>query len=174
MKSAGFEFLKYYLQSLYIYNGTVFSLIKNVINTKNTAVPKGNGFDSHACTPGDSLLTIISSRNRFSKEQQNNTAVDAKSNSNGQIYLSHIIDLCHKNNIQLVLFTSPFYYMDGVNIRDYSDSLNVFLKQNQVPYFNYSGSMMSCLKSPTLWSDYAHLNIEGAKIFSGVFAHIDF
>jgi len=167
-KISRFEFLKYYFHS-YIYNGTLFSLIKNTLNTRNNPVAFGNGFERQERSAGSNQLEIFTSQSEFAKRRKREPAFDGDSINKGIFYLSHIIDLCHLKNVQLVLFTSPFYCTDcGYNYS--GNGFSNWLKEKNIPNLDYSQALMPELKDPGLWTDHAHLNVEGAKVFSAVFA----
>ncbi|MTI32493.1 hypothetical protein E1171_16870 [Cytophagales bacterium RKSG123] len=47
--------------------------------------------------------------------------------------------------------------------------VNEYLNAKGVKYFNFAEKQFDELANPWLWKDNAHLNFEGAKIFSSLF-----
>lgn len=82
-------------------------------------------------------------------------------------YLNRITSLCKQKNVRLVISVSPAY---AKNIRDMNTykTLQVFTKQHNIPFLFYGDFDQTI--DPINFSDYSHLNAEGAEIFSNQFA----
>lgn len=162
-----YEYAKYYFRS-YKFNGTFFSVIKNAIYTKRNPPGIINGFEGRPQTERDSFLTLVSLKSYLEQTPQPLPLFEINRKNNGLFYLSHIIRLCKAKNIQLVVFTSPCYGTD-TRVTTYITNFTAWLKQNNIPYLDYTHTELPSLKDPHLWTDFVHLNIEGAKIFSHIF-----
>ncbi|MFO0320990.1 MAG: hypothetical protein ACK504_01030 [Bacteroidota bacterium] len=82
-------------------------------------------------------------------------------------YLDSIINFSKKNNIKLLLVTTPFYGGTSkfiINSNRLSKQLKDIAFVQHVSFFNYSDSAV--FKNPKYFKDVYHLNLEGAMIFS--------
>jgi len=81
---------------------------------------------------------------------------------------TEFINLCQKENINLILTLSP--YIDTAlvnsNLFTFADSI---AKCNNIPLLNFSENKVF-YKNNNLFIDHAHLNSKGASIFSNLFA----
>jgi lysophospholipase L1-like esterase len=121
------------------------------------------GFEESEPEIDDSLNTLYS----LSLAQKNNTEAREQCDLNGAPgwnYLKHIQEVCKKNNIILVCYTSPYY---GVKCnKESAQKTKEELTREGIIYFNFNESEIPSLASPYLWKDYSHLNSKGARKFS--------
>lgn len=94
-----------------------------------------------------------STKSNKHKEKTFEYQISADSN----IWIEEIIDLCKEKNIEIYFYTAPIYKSVG-NL----DDLNVVLPH----YTNFS----STITDPDKFQDYYHLNKEGTRDFSELFA----
>jgi hypothetical protein len=84
-------------------------------------------------------------------------------------YLSQIVEICSKNNIRIVIVSTPVYQVNE-NHNEMVNQLRVFCSGHQcVSYQDYTKSELT-YKKRHLFKDNTHLNYEGARIFSEMFA----
>lgn len=82
-------------------------------------------------------------------------------------YVQRFINLCHKNNVQLLFMVSPMYAkIDS----DCYDVIKSKAKQNNVPFIDYHSAGLF-LDHPEYFRDKSHLWDMGARIYSTIFAH---
>lgn len=91
-----------------------------------------------------------------------------------QKYLNKIIDFCQKEEIELVFYSAPMsdFRLRGIgNYDSYIAQMNAFLKDRNVPYydFNLYQSRFLDLDNSCFMDDH-HLNGKGADLFSRAFA----
>lgn len=72
------------------------------------------------------------------------------------VHIKEIIEMCHKENVNLFFFTSPIFNFDGTN---------AILEKNLPNYTDFSNSFMS----PKYFLDPTHVNIEGSVAFTELF-----
>jgi hypothetical protein len=150
-----FESSKFNFQ-LYRYNGRVFTLLKNLI--QSTLLFKDyNGYDAILASPKDSLHTIYSSHALKDIENVN-------LNPRQLSYLLAFISICKQSKTTLICFTSPMYRQPK-NLNVVAGKLNVILKSQGIRYINFIQNPIETLKDkPSLWKDVHHLNDNGAII----------
>jgi len=143
---------------LYRYNGRVFTLLKNLI--QSTMLFKDyNGYDPIMASPKDSLHTIYSSNT--SKDIEN-----VNLNPRQVSYLVEFINQCKKSKTKVICFTSPLYRQTK-NLDIAANKLKVVLENHGIPYINFIHTPIAVLqKNPSLWKDANHLNHNGAVIES--------
>jgi hypothetical protein len=78
-------------------------------------------------------------------------------------YLNKITSLCKQKNVRLVIAISPAYASNIKSTNTYK-TLEIFTKENNIPFLYY-GDFEKTL-DPMNFSDYSHLNAEGAYLFS--------
>ncbi len=82
-------------------------------------------------------------------------------------YIDSLIIYSKTHQIHLILVTSPVYgsgHKNVLNKATLTNQLKNIAYINQLPYFNYTDSIMS--ENPALFADYFHLNRQGAHKFS--------
>ena len=153
-----FEKYKYYFE-LYRYNGRVINLVKNLIETKQTN-DFGNGYIAVGAGDRDSINIVLYAE----KETENKSAVF---NYDRLKHLNKFLEICIRNKVKLICFTSPFYNKWNFNITA-SNVLDSVFKTKNIEYINYAVQPVPMLeKHPFFWKDTGHLNHHGAKIESG-------
>jgi hypothetical protein len=88
-------------------------------------------------------------------------------NPKGVKCLEEIIDLCHRNSIEIILVYSPEYHeMQRLeaNRKDIMGKFDEMAEHFNVPFWDYSDSAISMQQS--YFNNSEHLNAEGAQIFS--------
>lgn len=156
-----FEKYKYYFD-LYRYNSKSVNVVKEYIRSGKTS-ERGNGYESVPVTERDSL-NILSLANG-ERPDTNLTVIP------GQFrYLKSFIEICRRNNIRLICFTSPIFKSRD-SFRIGSVEVEQLLRHNGIPYLNYTESLVPELQERTsYWRDLIHLNQKGAAIFGGILA----
>ena len=119
-------------------------ILKTIVRNKNST-EKNNGFAENYGYIKEKGINSKSTKNELEKEFNKN------------YWINKTIDICKNNNIQLILFTSP--YFQNTNFQNFEN----FNKYNLV-YFNLSSS----LNQEQFFSDNEHLNLNGAKIFTNI------
>jgi hypothetical protein len=80
---------------------------------------------------------------------------------NGVSYVDRIVEWCKKNDVRLLMVTSPYIGDHFEFVRLISD----YCKNKNVTYLDYSSSKRY-VDDMYLWKDEAHLNEKGAEMFS--------
>lgn len=156
-KASTFEFINYF-SSCFRHNGEGLILITNPIQ-KITGLPTKRGFSALEPTPQDSTRIYSSIQ-----EKENNRPLEFE-NSLALYYFNHIVVICKKNNIDLIILTAPFFSPSEYLIKS-SKSMERFLKKKKIPYLNYVSCENRELNSIQFWYDNMHLNKFGAEKFS--------
>ncbi|MDB5268280.1 MAG: hypothetical protein JWP58_1320 [Hymenobacter sp.] len=148
---------KYFFR-FYRYNGRVISQLKNYLQSRRN-LPVTNGYqplEPFATDTVNALLAVDGGR-------------DAKPPRFQYAHLRHLlkfIDICKKNNVKLLCFTSPYYQAHnyGPVVVAPLDSL---LRAQGIPYLNTNAQPLPLLWSHRLfWHDNDHLNRLGAPYLS--------
>lgn len=99
------------------------------------------------------------------------TLVERSSNRTGidnqkMRYIDKFISLCKENDVQLIVFISPGYYLLDTSIpEDWTHVIEKKCSENQIPFFNYEQD--STILSHKEWFyNPLHLNDAGAKEFT--------
>jgi hypothetical protein len=80
------------------------------------------------------------------------------------------IDLCKRNNVKLFLFISPAYQLNDSLSR--YDDISIKLKNKfNLKVYNFESDSLF-LMHPDFFADPMHLNIKGAKVWSGMVARL--
>jgi hypothetical protein len=88
-------------------------------------------------------------------------------NPKGVKCLEEIIDLCHRNSIEIILVYSPEYHEVQrleANRKDIMGKFEEIARHFNVPFWDYSDSAISMQQS--YFNNSEHLNAEGAQVFS--------
>ncbi|MBX9853390.1 MAG: hypothetical protein K2X86_16715, partial [Cytophagaceae bacterium] len=162
-----YEFVKQGF-SCYKFNGILPSIIKNnIILINSHYVNTFKGFQGNDPAPDDSLNTVNGFINVEKDTDENIKRVEDYHIENiGWRYFNHVREICRKNNITLICYTSPFYGGSWHKNMDYE--ANKKLADEGIIYFNFSSSVIPALSSAYLWKDVTHLNTKGANIFSSI------
>ena len=140
------------LSHIYPFNSDLlFILAGNLKNIKNDDIDI-KGYKPSSQIWQDSLTTI-----KLTKYEFDSTKI--------KVYQNFITD-CLKSNIKLYIICSPVYFL--TDSTEYSISVGKEIaKKNSIKFFDYSANVFF-LSKPKLYADIAHLNINGAKIFSEI------
>lgn len=82
------------------------------------------------------------------------------------VYVRKLIDLCRKNNIELVMCFSPYY---NSSMPQSVSLLKDIAAEEGVPFFDYYSSEE--YQRPEYFKDASHLNDTGARLYSREIAH---
>jgi len=88
-------------------------------------------------------------------------------------YLRRLIDICHKNKIVVVVSVSPRFSQQvqtDILITEKYKVVKELCDKTNTPFLYYEFDSLY-LKHPNWFKDIAHLNDEGAHVFSSYFAH---
>lgn len=149
-----------YLFGTYKYNGIVLSLLKNNFFTTLNYNSKYDGFVPIAPDPMDSARTVSSDTDPSFPIVKDQSIYQK---SYGHLFLNHALDICKKNDVELVLFTAPYYTEKGGSA---DSSFSKYLQGLGIKYLDFSYDENGLLSNPGLWKDRAHLNMTGAQLFS--------
>ncbi|NNF02473.1 MAG: hypothetical protein HKN22_07290 [Bacteroidia bacterium] len=163
-----YEFLKYLFRSFPL-NGKIPSLAKNTIKTMRGDFSTYDGYSPAWPSKDDSLRTVITAARRSKKDKtyEREQRLD-RENSEGLKYLNHIVKICKEKNLELILFTTP-YYAENEYFK-HQDDLKQYCGEIGVTYFDFTTAVVHELTDPWLWVDNSHINHKGAQIFSGLLA----
>jgi hypothetical protein len=84
--------------------------------------------------------------------------------------LDRIVSLCRENNIELIIVISPLFHRLEDNIADSGrrrDEFRNYAASNHLAFMDFTGYLRT---EKDLFSDPAHLNAAGAKVFSRQFS----
>lgn len=145
------------------YNGNVLPILKNYFFPKYNH-SSYNGYDPIFVDPNQkkTLLKILSLSNN------DNECTEQSLNTIFTTAILDIIDFAHKNNKELLIYTSPEY---SDFCKKDNDLLNVFLLKNKVQYYDFSDFFKED-NNLDYWKDRVHLTDKGAQIFSTYFSDI--
>jgi hypothetical protein len=156
------EFLKYYFHS-YRFNGQLPSLMKNLLLTFSQP-QTGTGFYGR---PHHNFQDeIIRKQAEGLKNEGDNalTSNDTCIQALDLLFLAKTI--CDKHQIELELFTSPYFYSPML-FEQYSMRISNWSNENGVEYYNFIVERSQKLDDLKCWIDNYHLSTKGAAIFSG-------
>jgi hypothetical protein len=156
-----FEKLKFTF-GLYRYNGRLITLSKNYLQTLLYGA-SGNGYEAITHSERDSVNTLYSSKKQLDH-------LEEKFNYDQLGYLMTFINICKRNDVTLICFTSPHFRGEHQYARS-SHTLDSLLQRNSIAYVNYTEHAIAPLDlNASLWKDAHHLNHSGATIESGLLA----
>lgn len=150
-----FEKFKFIFKS-YRFNGENMTVVTNPL--QNICVTSKNGF--HPLIKSKNDKTILDQGVKEMK--QLNYRIQ---NPEFFIKLKHLIELCKKNNVKLILVNGPNYYFPSC-FKSASILLKNYCIKNNINYLDYSLNHMGEFASSTLWHDRFHLNSIGAEKYS--------
>lgn len=111
--------------------------------------------------------------NKLGKMERKSTDLSKIKESNVE-YFKKIVDLCKENDSELILvhFPLPTYRIfNENNYFKFDEEIYSIAKENGIEYYNYNLTKPELFKSKTeYFQDYAHLNANGAEVFSKSFA----
>ncbi|HBJ1651441.1 MULTISPECIES: hypothetical protein [Clostridium] len=111
--------------------------------------------------------------NKLGKMEIKSTDLSKIKESNVE-YFKKIVDLCKENDSELILvhFPLPTYRIfNENNYFKFDEEIYSIAKENGIEYYNYNLTKPELFKSKTeYFQDYAHLNANGAEVFSKSFA----
>jgi hypothetical protein len=150
-----FEKIKF-VSSIYPYNSTIVSLVKGFFKENTDSL---NGF-----LPADGVIDTAGMMNTVDESFSSSSLPPEKF-----IYLKQLIDVCEKNNIKLIVASSPVY-LANINHDEMVEQIKTFCGQfKNLVYVDYS-KLEKTYMQQNFFKDNSHLNYDGAKIFSTVFA----
>jgi hypothetical protein len=152
-----FEWIKY-LSSCFRHNGDNLVLLTNPLQGVGF-LPEQNGFIPIKSSDKDSIRVMT----EIAKMDKNESA--SFSSSKAIFYFDHIHDICLKNNIELIIITSPLFKADA-NFIQSAQLMAEFLKRKNIPYINFLRNCPNALKNIKLWFDNLHFNEQGANLYS--------
>jgi hypothetical protein len=150
----------FFLFQSYRYNNHIINIFNNYYKSKSKENISHSGFEAILPSPVDSINVIYSAQTQslapyeFSPYKTN--------------YLKTIISLCLKNNIKLILFTSPYFDAKTQNyLAPVLRKIDSLAKENSLQFINYIDNKLPLITNNTkYWKDNAHLNYLGARIES--------
>ena len=135
--------------NLYKYN----SKIPNFILSLTSNIGINDGYE-----PLYTKMKILKNKNTIN-DKNGNTKIEEYSKNN----FTNVIKLCNKEHIKLIVVTSPRYKTDEKNdfLKELCNTYNVpYIDMETTNYFN---------NHPELFADAAHLNNDGATIYTKMF-----
>ena len=156
------KWLAYKLFKSFAFNGKVFSLVKNYIQTKIYSKGNYDGFGPLIYNKIEQEKFIKSIQSQPITVGSNKCYSDTLSTS----LLTRFIMKCKKNDINLICFNAPEYLG---NIYCNESLMNLFIEHN-IEFYDYSDISLdhAIFKDTKYWKDNAHLNREGADIFTDI------
>lgn len=147
-----------YLFGFYRYNGRVISQVKNFIQSQRP-LPLTNGYQPVEPFAIDTLANL-GNRNGVESAKKFRFHYGYMNK-----YLGNFIQICKKNNVKLLCFTSPYHqtYDFTAKIIAPIDSL---LHAQHIPYLNSTQAIPVLRNHRLFWYDNDHLNRLGAPYFS--------
>ena len=142
------------ISNLYIYNSTIYEFFRDYF-TKELIV-----------TDGYLPLKGTINKTKFTPFYNSDLMIDSKK----LIYIKKIIELCHKNDIELIGVVSPTYLKFDRENKLISKVKPLFSDYN-FDFFNYSDLPLLYGKRE-FFRDQIHLNDEGAQLFSEMFSEV--
>jgi hypothetical protein len=156
------KWLAYKLFKSFAFNGKVLSLTKNYIKTKKYSKDRSDGFGP--------LIYNQVEQEKFIKSIQPQPIVIDSNKCYDDIFsislLTRFILICKKNDINLICFNAPEYLG---NIYCNENLMNLFI-EHDIEFYDYSDILTdhAIFKETKYWKDNAHLNKEGADIFTDI------
>jgi hypothetical protein len=139
---------------LYAYNQKLYRLLVDSISKSK---PDEDGYRPLNGTIMEEEITQFMNN----KDSRTEPVFDPVTYSN----FVEFIKLCKRQNIQLVLVNTPFYFGESANFVTRIDSL---AQTYDIPFFNYYNDP-HFLNNKKLFKDAGHLNNDGATLFSEIF-----
>ena len=160
------ERIKYFFR-LTRYNNKVIGLAKDFAQTKVSG-PIPNGFFAFEPATIDSFNVATDYKKGLTLAKPEFDPADVIQPKKLK-YLEEFLALCKLHNINLILFTLPFY-PDVVRQRKdelATQMVRSFSTQRNIPYIDFRQTDLSQLiNSPAYWKDLQHLNAIGTKLES--------
>ncbi len=154
-QKASFEKFKYIFSS-YRFNGENFTLVTNSFqNIHNTS---SNVFTPLDKSPNDN--------ERLRKGIEEMKALKlTELNPDFLIKMNHLIEICKKNSVKLVLLYGPNYFMPK-KFKEARSIIAEFCLKNELEFLDFSNENQKRFKDKDLWFDHIHLNKIGAEKYS--------
>jgi hypothetical protein len=136
--------------NLYKYNSKIPNFIISLVSN----VGINDGYE-----PLYTKMKIIKKENNNITDNNKNTIIDEYSKNN----FTNVIKLCNKEHIKIIVVSSPRYKTDEKNdfLKELCNTYNVpYIDMETTNYFN---------NHPGLFADAAHLNNDGATIYTKMF-----
>lgn len=145
------SYWRYQLSHLYRYNAKAVSNIGGLLINKQAG-------DDHGFVP-------IPGSNYHPQELEHRPTLK-KTDIIKLSYVERFITQCKENGVKVVLMISPLYAQVDA---DYYKALKTVASDNDVPFLDYHTQGLF-LDRPDFFKDNIHLNGEGAKAYSAIFA----
>jgi hypothetical protein len=145
-----------YLFSSYRFNGENFTLVTNPF--QNITYSNSNTFIPLDKTPNDSI------RLRKGIEEMKSLQL-TKINPDFFTKMNHLIEICTKNRIKLVILYGPNYLLPQ-KFNDARKIISNYCKTNDIEFLDFSSEKCKEFKTRDLWFDHIHLNRNGATQYS--------
>lgn len=150
-----------YCFSLFRYNGKLMSTVKNAMVAHSIKDTK-QGYVPLTYDPfhqPEKKLNVQDSI--FLSKKSIQLSTDLKTN------IGYIKQLCDEKNIALICFTAPEFYTNPIQFI----KLEHYLNSENIPYFNFKAAPLTemGLDNTKYWRDSAHLNHNGAEVFTKYF-----
>lgn len=149
LDNAEWSSIKY--SGLVRHNSNFINYVKDLMKSPNDA---NKGYEPLSNTLNEEIK----------EETGSNSRIDAKKLE----YLKKFIAECKKNNIRLILVSSPAYTID--RNKQWVKEIKEIAEKNQVPYLDFQDDPLF-LTHKEWFSDPAHLNDKGAHEFSKLIIH---
>ena len=146
----------------YPFNGKLLSIIKNFIKTTFSGNYNNAGYDPipYSKYQEDKFIHFLTKNSKNKKHDycyKDQFAISA---------LEKFINICKKNNIELICFNAPEYLGDFFFVSNLED----LLKKEKTHFVDYSkiNKTFTQFKNTKYWKDNDHLNDLGANIFTSI------
>ncbi len=158
---SSFERLKY-LSSLYRYNGKLFSILHEYLDSGLN--PAAGGYEMIEASTTDSINTARSAQ--VEPELSVSTLNESRLR-----YLKSFIRICRRNNVRLICYTAPFFRVMNYFARG-ANAMHDMLLREDIPYIDYSTKPIPIVQSNAgYWKDTRHVNDKGARIVTDSLAN---
>ena len=147
-----------YLFRFYRYNGRAISQLKNYLQSRRS-LPDANGYEPLEPFATDTVSSLVAMG-------------DVRGAKPPRFHYAHLrpllkfIDICKKNKVKLLCFTSPYYQPHNYTTV-VVPTLDSLMRAQSIPYLNTSAQPLPLLwNHRSFWHDNDHLNRLGAPFFS--------
>ncbi len=154
------EIYKANISRMYVFNGKVFSIIKNkFLGDKDTIQ---NGYlPLYQTKEQKQIFEILLKEKKFNINENINKPLVV--NKLFEEFVNLILEKASNNNSKVVFFTSPS--LNKVD-REVEVATKKFFVKKNVPYYNYLNYLDSFPSRTTYFRDFTHLTAAGAEAFS--------
>jgi hypothetical protein len=153
-----------YLFKLYQYNGKIPSLIKNLMHSIK-AERNDNGY--YGIKHETYQIDILRKKQQYIINENEKFVAHKQINKPMISVLDELLKVTKRNNIELVLFTSPYFELPKAVLNN-SIQIENWSSKNNVEYYNFLRSKNEELHNEKMWRDNAHLSAFGSVVFSKI------